>query len=101
MQISSSVIPLIEYMHIYHLSAIKLGLYIKHSERVCGRAWNIILGGSVRLGKNISLYVFVSEETERPVSLDVCRLPLKKRRTRLHRIRRRFMQMRAEVYILE
>lgn len=42
MQISSSVIPLIEYMHIYHLrflSAIRLSLYIKHigSEHVCGR----------------------------------------------------------------
>lgn len=72
MQISSSVIPLIEYMHIYHLrflSAVRLSLYIKHRERVCGRAWNVILGGSVRLRKTIRLYVFVSEEADRPVSL--------------------------------
>ena len=51
-----SVIPLIEYMHIYHLrflAAIRLGLYIKHSDsgHVCGRVWNMILGGNVRLRK--------------------------------------------------
>lgn len=54
MQITSPVIPLIEYMHIYHLGflpAIRLGLYIKHScsAHVCRRGRNVILGSGLRL----------------------------------------------------
>lgn len=50
-----SVTPLIEHMHIYQLSAIMQGLYIKHCSS--GRVWNLIVGGS-------DMFVLVSEEAD-------------------------------------